>query len=1851
MCSPSRARVRALFLLACFFASLLSFSEILGEETDLLGSVRVLHFGPTGIVDSLDAISIVFDQPMVSNAETGARSRSGPLEIEPEVAGRFEWIGSSALLFVPDAPVPPGTKLTCRVPEGTRSKRGTALARAVRWEIAVSPPQWVASWPPAKSSVEETSRPSLKKSIEARPLIFDPWRHPIVLRFDRAADPQAWRLFRLSGTEGEIALVPAAVDSSLRAILASQNGSADETTPPDADFIAVRPASPLRPGEQYKLVVPDDLPFPNGRLGLAEPIVLEISTPAEPRILGARASEQGIFLDPTNPFDPDSLRARIEISPDPGDVTVRARWRDPIGPLAAEGTNAIWIAGSFPPGESFEVRIESGVRDIFGLAAQRPFVFRVEIPHREPRLSLSPSDGALLAGGSEFVRLSARNVGPVRVRAAWIRSGDVPLAYSETAERRLAGDATAEVPWQQTWDVDRIWDPGIADDSLHVFDVRFADVPLPPRDLQMLWIEAIADPILGDRGADSLRCAARVQFGTVGLTCAMGYEHGLLWATDLESGQPLSRAEVALHRTVEPEEGPGPLASIWSGRTDENGLAWIPGAAQLDSLDATLARVELPGRRGWLPIPDGTALGSGDPDVRAAVIVDKTEVRPGDRLQWRAWVRTIEKSGPTLPGVNRVTVSFEGAGWKAQQKRPLDLAGNAHGTYSVPSSAPDGPLRIAVRHPDTGATLGDLELRVHAHGRLALETSLSTSRHRVLAGDEVLLQASVTRRGGTPLGPMPLAWDLSLEPLEWAPRGWESFSFRDPWLEERTPLSHEPAPQKLDPDGLAQWRLSTRPRDRRSDSRVHVRVRPGDLHDPALTAECVVDVLSPGPRVGVRPIQDRPEHRGAAAWEWVVIDTSGAVVAGAEVTAVVARSNDTGSGSPEDPKAAWIEVYRRSLVSATEPQTLAFAKPVPGRYALRLQVTSGSTAGALSAEGIESPSGGLPFAIELDEDAVVLPQTPSSGAQTLLVLHDRDLIRARSTFVRGFPNVSMPRTGLLPPSVGITAVQVGSLPKTTGSELRRKLPSFSMATIEAPVSDASIRPKIELRPLATEGDTVSVEISVRSSSGLPIGGEIAFAIYDAEESDPVGEWLDPLRGLLDGHSRAIRWADTRSQLALSGSDPVAEFALGDGAPVPAASIAPRARALFWIPSLALGRDGRVLAHIPVGPRSRRLRMFAVATTTANEIGFAEAELSGAPSAYLTPQIPLEIRVGDRVSLPVTVRNRSDRPLQLWLGANLTGGRMEGASDASLRLEPRALRTLYLPISATELGSIALELALRTENETGTLLDARHVTIDVQQPSFEERRVERGSTTGRDETVIELDDPLLQDAAQLQIVLAPSLMVELRDPLQGLLEGETPGREAEISRLRAADALRRNSSAFFEVPSEEQLEQTITEHLELLEAAPNLPDDPQTAAYLDAYALWTLGELAKHGQRVESDLLARIERRLTEWQAHGAESGPTRTELALQAFQTWARIAFGRSEARADEIQLGQLLSRSDELGVVGRLYAALALDAYQRGPQVSSRARTQIDSHLNALIAEMRDWAPEGPVVEIEPNGLPFSSTSDDRIRASALALTFLSIRQPNHPLAARLLPWLLDQRRAGTWPNPHEAALATNAIQLLLARVEKIHYPLQGRVVLGLMRTEAARFTAENPAPRVLTLPLEELSRAARPSDETVRLPIAFETGAFDPLVYQMRLEVERDALRAPAIEEGMSISRRYLDPSTGADRPRWIRGVPVEAQIWIATWGDVPEGRLLLVEDSIPAGSEILEVGLSEGATVLWSEVSEARIRFVVRLPGSGIHSLRYTMLARSPGEFGVPGVSVKTIYASPALARSPGTRVVVE
>ncbi len=150
------------------------------NDTAATGALDVLRFSPEGEVGLAPDLSITFSQPMVAVTSQSQAAQVVPVEFSPAVAGQWRWLGTRTLMFDTDKRFPMATKFTARVPAGTRSATGQVLAKDVMWTFTTPPPKALQMLP----ANQVTRRDAL-----------------MFVLFDQAIDPAAV-LAKLSVTAG-----------------------------------------------------------------------------------------------------------------------------------------------------------------------------------------------------------------------------------------------------------------------------------------------------------------------------------------------------------------------------------------------------------------------------------------------------------------------------------------------------------------------------------------------------------------------------------------------------------------------------------------------------------------------------------------------------------------------------------------------------------------------------------------------------------------------------------------------------------------------------------------------------------------------------------------------------------------------------------------------------------------------------------------------------------------------------------------------------------------------------------------------------------------------------------------------------------------------------------------------------------------------------------------------------------------------------------------------------------------------------------------------------------------------------------------------------------------------------------------------------------------------------------------------------------------------------------------------------------------------------------------------------------------------------------------------------------------
>ena len=103
--------------------------------------LEIVRFSPEGEVPLAPDLSVTFSQPMVAVTSQEEAAKYAPVELSPQVEGRWRWLGTRTLMFDTTKRFPMATKFTARVPAGTKAANGQVLQKDFVWTFTTPAPK------------------------------------------------------------------------------------------------------------------------------------------------------------------------------------------------------------------------------------------------------------------------------------------------------------------------------------------------------------------------------------------------------------------------------------------------------------------------------------------------------------------------------------------------------------------------------------------------------------------------------------------------------------------------------------------------------------------------------------------------------------------------------------------------------------------------------------------------------------------------------------------------------------------------------------------------------------------------------------------------------------------------------------------------------------------------------------------------------------------------------------------------------------------------------------------------------------------------------------------------------------------------------------------------------------------------------------------------------------------------------------------------------------------------------------------------------------------------------------------------------------------------------------------------------------------------------------------------------------------------------------------------------------------------------------------------------------------------------------------------------------------------------
>ena len=1113
------------------------------------GTLEVLRHQPDGAVAVAPFVSVTFDQPMVPLGTVDQVDDGDvPVRLEPDVEGRWRWIGTRTVRFEP-APgsidrLPAATEYSVEVPAGTPSASGAELAEAHRWTFT-------------------TPAPRVQRVVPGSEVIDT---EPVLLAvFDQRVDPEAVLDTVTFTAAGEQRPLRLATEDELEGHDAVRQ-QAEQAL--EGRWVAFRPVDPLPGDSEVVIEVGPGTPSAEGPRETEEAFTHRVRTRAPLAVArtacghdrGCRTGDP-FTIEMNNPLDAEAFDPQaIEVNP-------------PMATSVSVFENSIVLQGQTQAQTTYEVTLPASLEDAFGqtlgeaeavsfeVGEARPFLrgFSTRLVTVDP-FADSPQV-SVTSAGQEALEVTLHAVEPSD-HAEFLRW------YGEWDHVDIGG-----LPWPQVAStaVDVGGDPGQVNETTidltpalpegrgHVV-VTVEPTKSFPRDSEEHW--------------SSRPTVAWVQATGIGLDAVADHNRLVAWATDLRDGTPIEGATVRFH---------GREATA----TDSQGLASLPLSEPSAILvaehggDTAVLSAALGGF--W----EASALRD---TARWAVFDDRGIYRPGEEVRIKGWVRRLTLSsdarirpvgdGASVDYVARDTFGNELATGSA----PLTGTGGFDLTLELPAGAAIGPamveLSLAGADDIAGGGLaggGQVhQFLVEEFRRPEFEVATrAESQPPHLLTQPVTVAAEATYFAGGALADAPVTWQVTTRPTTYQPPNRPGYTFgkwMPPWIEGdavgRGPTGfsagrasepccppheeeHHTYESRTDATGSDYLRLDFEGETPDEPITVSANAAVEDVNRQSFAS--TVDLLVHPSRlyVGLRSTRNFVRRGEPLEIEALVTDIDGDAVAGRDVTMTAARIVETRAGG--EVTETEVDPQECTVTSTDEAVSCTFQPGAGGRYEVTATVTDedgGRNRTELSrwvsgAEAVpdRSVDQGVATIVPAEEEhapgdtaelLVIAPFAPAHGVVTI----SRHGIEETRTvdMPEGSAVVELAIAEDDVPGLDVRVDVAGSAPRlrddgSTSDDLPPR-PAFATGALTLPVTATSKTLDVSAVPrdgAVEPGASTTVDVTVEDAGGQPVtGAEVAVVVVDEavlslvghEVPDPVAAIHQPLlHQLRTDHSR------------------------------------------------------------------------------------------------------------------------------------------------------------------------------------------------------------------------------------------------------------------------------------------------------------------------------------------------------------------------------------------------------------------------------------------------------------------------------------------------------------------------------------------------------------------------------------------------------------------------------------------------------------------------------------------------------------------------------------------------------------
>ncbi len=1737
-------------------------------------------------IDQKTNITVIFNHPVVPlTIKEDQKGLPQPLELSPQVAGQGQWVNSSVYVFQPDEALLSGTRYTVRVGAGLKDTGGESLGKSYVWQFSTRAPS-VASFAlkngPENPSLDNVTNVLLDQAF--------------VITFLQPMDSAS--MAKSIGVANRETKASVPLDLSWN---------------DDFTVLTVQPRGRYAIASYYDLKIADTAQAADGG-ALKGGLAVHFSTVPLPQVVKITPP------DPTNDYDTSlsiqfaspmrlsSLKSRVVITPAP---KTEPQWY-------YDGYSWTYSMYGLGPGTSYVVRILPGMTDIYGnvIGTESSIDFTTANLPPYARLVMPWTPLVYRANGPQEVYFEYTNLDSANISV-------YPLTFGEFSSllngNGSGGTKASTVDFSPQGQPVNTWKPdvqNVKNQTDHVI-IKLEDHKgdsLPPG---YYFIGVNAAPL--DYNNNFYQGYLFI-VATDNITFKSTQSEGLAWVVGLEDGKPQANVPVTFY-----DKDLNPVGKTVD--TDRNGLAYMSGVNA-----PMFARAEGSGHLAFVASDWGSGVSVGDLGIEqnyygnsttpfVYLYTDRPVYRPGQDVYFKGLVRQDDDLHYSLLKADQVYVTIDQMGEQVYAKYlTLSQLGSISDDLKLADDAALGTYSIVVRRSPTDDPFGYLTFRVAQYHKSTFQVNASADKPDILAGDKVDFGLDATYYSGGDVGNAKVDWFTESAPYAFAPNPkYSAFSFSD-WDRD----IYYTAPADSQQAGtLAEGQATTDSNGHldltqivdlgqtTQDQQVTFNANVTDVAGDEFSGQTSIVVHQSELYAGIRSLSYVGKQGQEQPFDVVVLDWDSNPIAGQRVTVqFVERQWFSVQKQDQQGQLSWvtsvkdIPISRQTATTGADGKAqVSFVPPEGGVYKAIVTVRDSkgrqwqsSTYTWVSSDQYIAwrQTNDRTFNLVADKDtyspgdtAELLIAQPFQGNVYALVTYERGHIYKQDVvLLTGNSTVyKLPITSDMAPVAYVSVVVMQGADNAPGGS-----PDFKvgMARLNVDTSQQALAVSVTSdKQTAGPGDSVTYTVLTKDVSGKPVSADVSLAVVDkaalALAPSNSGKILDsfyPVQAL--GVQTALGLVanadDFNAQYRQSVPEGGGNGGGGSSEETSYGIISVRQDfkdTAFFRAQLTTDSNGSAQVTVKLPENLTTWVADARAATADGHVGQATSELVSTKPLFVDLQTPRFFVAGDQARIGAVVHNNGATPLKAQV--TLEGQGVTLVTPAAQSVEIAAKSQAYLTWDVNVKTDVQ-RVDLTAQAVSGPYTDSSKPPLGTLSgqglPVYTYSAVETVGTSGMltsaDSAAEGIQLPRTYDYndAQLSVDVSPSLAASMQTSLTYLENYPDASMEQTVSSFLPNVVTTRalNLAGISNASLQRNLNQQVGISLQKIYARQNPDggwswwDGPDSDSQTSAYVVLGLMEARDSGYTVSQDVLDNGVKYLNENLPNLYQNAAT-WQCNRYAFMLYVL-------ARGKVLQAGQtnfIYEHRSSLDLYGKAYLAQAIN-------LLDAKDTRVDSLMSDLVAATVQSAAGA---HWEEKGPPDVWNWNTDTRTTAIVLnTFVQI-DPQNPITANAVRWLMVHRQGGHWHSTQETAWSLMALTNWLTVSKEYESNYQFAVGLNGTLLKQERVTQDNLTDTVnLQVQMKDLLK------DTVNDLVFTRGSGTGNLYYDAYLSTSLPVESIQPLDQGMSLSRQYFSMDDSKTPITQIqRGQLVRVRLTMVA----PDAlHYVVIGDPLPAGLEAIDASI---------------------------------------------------------------------